>query len=103
MNVTKLTCIVQSGGDGGSGLLVTVLGHSAVGFHGESVVEMRVKVTDYDHGVLQVCGSWFKADLLATGDAQGSVAMLTHHTVGEVRAAPRHQRRAPGQLQPALC
>lgn len=101
--MTELTCIVQSSSDACSGPFSTELGHAAVSLHSERVVEMRIQVGSDDCGVLQVCGRWLEADLLATGDTDGTVAALTHHTVGEVSAAPGHQRWAPGQLQPALC
>lgn len=102
-SVMKLTCIAESGGEGRGGLPAAVLRHSAVSLHGERVVKMRIQVTDYDRGVPQVCGARLKSDLLATGHTRGPVAALTHHTVGEVTAAPCHKGRAPGQLQPALC
>ena len=103
LNMTKLTSIVQSSGDDSGGHLSVVLGHATVCLHSECIVEMRIQVTDYDSGVLQVCGTWLEPNLLTTGDTRGSVAELTHHAIGKVTAAPGHQWWTPGQLQPALC
>lgn len=98
-----LTCVVQCRGDALCGPLRAELWHAAVSLHSERVVQMRVQFTHDDRGVLQVCGAWLKADLLPTGHAGGALAELANHAVGEVPAAPGHQGRAPGQLQPALC
>jgi len=99
----ELTGVVQSGGDARDGPVGTELGHAAVSLDGERVVQMRIQVTNDDRGVPQVCRTWLETDLLATGDTHGLLAVLAHHTVSEVTAAPGHQRWAPEQLQPALC
>ena len=99
----ELTVVVQSGGDAGDGPLRTELGHTAVSLHGEGVVQMRVQVTNHNLSVLQDCRTRLEADLLATWDTHGPLAVFALHTVGEVPAAPGHQRQAPGQMQPALC
>lgn len=74
-----------------------------MGLHSEGVVEVRVQVGDDNRGFLQVGGARLEADLLPAGDALSLAAVCAHHAVGEVAAAPSHQRWAPGQLQPALC
>lgn len=96
--MTKLTSIVQSSGDGSGGPLSVVLGHATVGLHSERVVKMRIQITDYNRGVLQVCRTWLESNLLTTGDARGPVAELAHHAIGKVATAPGHQRFTPGQL-----
>lgn len=101
--MTKLTCIVQSRGDGCCGSLCAVLRHAAVGLHGERVVQMRIQVRNDDLGLLQARGAWLETDLLAAGDAQGALTVLAQNTVGEVTAPSGHQRWAPGQQQPAVC
>lgn len=88
--MVQLTCIVQSSSDARSGLLSTKLGHAAVSLHSERVVQMRIQVSNDDCGVFQVCRTWLKTDFLATGETQGSVAVLAHHTVCEVTATPGH-------------
>lgn len=101
--VHGLTCVVQSSGDACYGSLSTKLGHTAVSFHSERVVEMRFQVGNDNSGFIQVCGSRLEADFLATGDTRAPVTVFTRHTVGEVTAPPGHQWWAPGQLQPAFC
>lgn len=98
----KLTCVVQSSGDGCSGPLGTELRHATLSLYSERVVEMRVQVTNNNCGVLQVRRSWLKADLLAAGDARGLVTEFAHHSVHKVTATPSHQWWAPEQLQLAL-
>lgn len=99
---SKLTCIVQSSGDDCSGRFSAELGHATASLHSERVVQMRIQVTNNDCGFPQACRTGLETDLLTTRDARGSVAVLAHHTVGEVTAAPSHQRCSPGQLQPAF-
>lgn len=101
--VNALTWIVQSSGDARRGPLGTELGHATVSLHSERVVEMRIQVGNNNRGLLQVCRAWLEVDLLVTGDARAPVTVLTHHAVGEVTTAPRHERWVPGQLQFALC
>lgn len=91
LQVTKLTSIVQSSGDGCNGPCGAVLGHTTVCLHSECVIQMGVQVSDYDCIFLQVCRTWLKADLLSTRDTRHHVTVLARHTVGKITAAAGHQ------------
>lgn len=67
--MTRLTCVVQSSGDGLCGPLRAVLRHAAVSLHSERVVQMRIQVGDDDRGVPQVRGTRLEAHRLTAGDA----------------------------------
>lgn len=65
-----------------------------MGLHREGVVQVGLQVGHDDGGLRQVGGSRLESHFL--------VAVFAGHAVGEVVALARHQRGAPGQLQPAL-
>lgn len=91
----QLTSVIQCCGEACGGLLGAELGDTAVSLHSERIVKMSVQVSDDNRRFLQVDRARFEADLLPAGDALSPVALLAHHAVCEVAAAPGHQRWAP--------
>lgn len=69
--------------------------HSAVGLHGESVVEVGLQLAHRHPGVHQALAGWLEAHLLPARLARGAITASTLHTVGDVTTAARVLRRAP--------
>ena len=94
-----LTCVVHHGGDAAGGPLEVVTGHTVVHLHSKRVVELRLQAADGHDGVAQGGGRRLKVHPLTARHAQGALAVLAGHAVGDVAASAQVQRGAPGQLK----
>lgn len=99
ITTTMLTCVVQCSADGAGGSLRAELGNPTPSLHCECVVQMWLQLTNDHGGLLYVSIAGFVTHLLSTGLTHTALAMLTYHTIGNIRASSCVSWGSPGQLQ----
>lgn len=82
--ILLLTCVVQGGVDDAGDSPRAELGDPIASLHGEGVVQMWLKFTNGNTGLLQLCVAGLIAHLLSTGLTHIPFAAFTRYTVGDV-------------------